>query len=228
MDIKTTVKENLIRLRRAHKLTQLELSQKINYSDKAISRWETGEVTPDIETLAHLADLYEIPITDFFLPPSDALSQKEARRIKKQRKQAEKARKRAEQEKAKQERRHADRTIKENAPTLMHRIALLIFSLCFFWTLVLLLFFLLLSMEATGAWRTFVWGVPTTFGALLVFFLPSPHKSLRIVFSSLLAWGLLVALYLQIAKWALFPLLFLGIPLQALILFYPHFRKKKP
>ena len=65
-DIKATIKDNLIRLRHESGLTQLELSGKINYSDKAISRWETGEVTPDIETLAALASLYEVPIETFF------------------------------------------------------------------------------------------------------------------------------------------------------------------
>ena len=58
-NIKEIVRENLVMLRKAHKLTQIELSQKIGYSDKAISRWETGEVTPDIETLNNLAELYE-------------------------------------------------------------------------------------------------------------------------------------------------------------------------
>ena len=65
-DIKATVKENLIRLRRESGLTQLELAGKVNYSDKAVSRWETGEVTPDVETLAALASLYDVPIETFF------------------------------------------------------------------------------------------------------------------------------------------------------------------
>ena len=39
---------NLINLRKANKLTQLELAQKLNYSDKAISKWERGDSMPDI------------------------------------------------------------------------------------------------------------------------------------------------------------------------------------
>ena len=64
--VKETVRENLIKLRKEHKYTQMELAEKIGYSDKAISRWETGEVNPDIETLEKLADLYGIDITVFF------------------------------------------------------------------------------------------------------------------------------------------------------------------
>lgn len=65
-NIREIVRENLVKLRKERKLTQIELSQKIGYSDKAISRWETGEVTPDIETLYSLAELYGIPIAAFF------------------------------------------------------------------------------------------------------------------------------------------------------------------
>lgn len=63
---KETVRENLIKLRKEHKFTQIELAEKIGYSDKAISRWETGEVNPDIETLENLAKLYGVDITVFF------------------------------------------------------------------------------------------------------------------------------------------------------------------
>ncbi|MEA5061036.1 MAG: helix-turn-helix transcriptional regulator [Erysipelotrichaceae bacterium] len=65
-NIKETIKENLIRLRKDKKMTQLELAEKINYSDKAISRWEKGEVTPDIETLEKLSKVYDVPFECFF------------------------------------------------------------------------------------------------------------------------------------------------------------------
>lgn len=65
-NVKELVRENLIKLRKANKFTQLELAQQIGYSDKAVSRWETGEVTPDIETLNSLSELYGVPLTAFF------------------------------------------------------------------------------------------------------------------------------------------------------------------
>jgi len=63
---KKVVIENLIALRKQVKLTQVELAKKINYSDKAISRWENGEVLPDIETLELLSKIYDVNITYFF------------------------------------------------------------------------------------------------------------------------------------------------------------------
>ena len=65
-NVKEVVKNNLIKLRKDNKFTQLELAQKVGYSDKAISRWETGETTPDVETLNTLAELYNVPIAYFF------------------------------------------------------------------------------------------------------------------------------------------------------------------
>ncbi len=58
--------ENLAKLRKACGLTQMELSQKINYSDKTISRWEKGEVIPSIEVLEKLAEIYKVSVSYFF------------------------------------------------------------------------------------------------------------------------------------------------------------------
>lgn len=61
--IKEVLTENLVNLRKSHKLTQSELGSLIGYSDKAVSRWEHGEVLPDIETLDKIASVYEVPVT---------------------------------------------------------------------------------------------------------------------------------------------------------------------
>lgn len=66
MEIKDIVINNLVNLRKQHNYTQIELAKKVNFSDKAISRWENGEVMPDIETLNTLAGVYNISITYFF------------------------------------------------------------------------------------------------------------------------------------------------------------------
>ena len=65
-EIKEIVCENLVNFRKSRKWTQLELAEKVGYSDKAVSRWEHGEVVPDVETLARLAEIYEVDITAFF------------------------------------------------------------------------------------------------------------------------------------------------------------------
>jgi len=45
-------------------LTQAELAQKINYSDKSVSKWESGNGVPDIYILLKLSELYGITVNE--------------------------------------------------------------------------------------------------------------------------------------------------------------------
>lgn len=63
---KDLLANNLTKFRKAAKLTQYELAEKLNYSDKAISKWERGEAFPDIFVLKDIADLYGITIDQLF------------------------------------------------------------------------------------------------------------------------------------------------------------------
>ena len=63
-EIKLNFSHNLINLRKTKNLTQLQLAEKLNYSDKAISKWEVGAVLPDVETLTHIAEFFGITVND--------------------------------------------------------------------------------------------------------------------------------------------------------------------
>lgn len=62
--IKSNFSNNLIRLRKANNLTQLQLAEQLNYSDKAISKWEVGSVLPDIETMTIISEYFGITLND--------------------------------------------------------------------------------------------------------------------------------------------------------------------
>lgn len=55
---------NITKLRIAHNLTQFELGAKINYSDKAVSRWERGEAIPDAKVLVQLSEIFGVTVDD--------------------------------------------------------------------------------------------------------------------------------------------------------------------
>lgn len=57
-DINKIIGKNLLALRKDKKLTQVELAEMFNYSDKSISKWETGESLPSIEVLYELSKFY--------------------------------------------------------------------------------------------------------------------------------------------------------------------------
>lgn len=57
-DINKIIGKNLMILRKNAKLTQMELADRFNYSDKTISKWESGESLPSVEILYELAQFY--------------------------------------------------------------------------------------------------------------------------------------------------------------------------
>lgn len=61
-DIKEIIAKNIISLRKKHNMTQIELAEKLNYSDNAVSRWERAEVTPSIETLVQMSEVFNVPL----------------------------------------------------------------------------------------------------------------------------------------------------------------------
>lgn len=63
-DLKTVIAANLTRLRQEAGFTQVQLAEKLNYSDKAVSKWERGESVPDLRVLIKLADIYHITVDD--------------------------------------------------------------------------------------------------------------------------------------------------------------------
>lgn len=59
-----TIGKNLTRLRKMANMTQLELAEKLNYSDKSVSKWEQGNGIPDVRILVQLADLFGVTLDD--------------------------------------------------------------------------------------------------------------------------------------------------------------------
>ena len=65
-DLKPIIAQNIAELRKSASMTQIELATRLNYSDKAVSKWERGESVPDIGVLKEIADLFEVKV-DYLL-----------------------------------------------------------------------------------------------------------------------------------------------------------------
>lgn len=61
-DVKNIVAKNITELRLLNNMTQLELAEKLNYSDKTISKWERAESSPDISVLVEIAELFGVSL----------------------------------------------------------------------------------------------------------------------------------------------------------------------
>ena len=60
--LRKTIGKNIALYRKSHRDTQAALGQKLSYTDKAVSKWERGESTPDIYVLTQIAELYGITV----------------------------------------------------------------------------------------------------------------------------------------------------------------------
>ena len=58
------VASNIARYRKYNNLTQLALAEKLNYSDKAVAKWESGESLPEAFVLYQLANIFGITLND--------------------------------------------------------------------------------------------------------------------------------------------------------------------
>lgn len=74
-DIKNIVSQRLVELRKREKLTQSELAEKLNYSDKTISKWERGESLPDFGVIVSLCELYNVSL-DYLIAPEGKIKNK--------------------------------------------------------------------------------------------------------------------------------------------------------
>ena len=73
-NLNITIGKKLLYLRKKSKLTQAELAEKLNYSDKAISKWEKGESLPSVEVFYKISKLYGVSL-DFIIGDETAAPQ---------------------------------------------------------------------------------------------------------------------------------------------------------
>ncbi len=175
--------DNIIYLRTKLNLTQLELAEKLNYSDKAVSRWERGEAIPDAKVLINMSEIFSVSIDDL-LKTKITEKQIKPKKINK---------------------RNYDNI------TAITFVGV--------WTVALLAF--IISM-LTGhiQWLIFVYALPVSLIALLVFNSVWGKILSRFFIVSLLIWSIIAAIYLTAllifnVNW--WPLFLIGIPAQIIV-----------
>ena len=68
-------KDILLQLRTQKGLSQEELAEKVFVTRQAVSRWETGETTPNTQTLKLLSDLFDVSINTLLGAPRQLICQ---------------------------------------------------------------------------------------------------------------------------------------------------------
>lgn len=202
-NIKSIIAQNITDLRRAKGLTQLELAEQLNYSDKAVSKWERAESMPDVSVLVEIADLFDVPL-DYLVraehpqkeiqPSENALSSNEA-----------------------------------SSPYRKEYISGVSILLVWF---IAVLVFVLISLSAKDAhsqWLSFIYAIPVSAIVWLVFNSIWFNPRLNYFIVSLLMWSFFLSIQLTlfslgINAWLIY---LLGIPGQIIIILWALIKKPR-
>ena len=85
-EFKQIVAQNIYYLRTKNQMTQYELGEKLNYSDKAISKWERGDGLPDAYIISKMCELFGVSVDYMITPHSEQDRKVETKPIKKTKK----------------------------------------------------------------------------------------------------------------------------------------------
>ena len=83
-DLKFITAANIISLRTKARMTQAQLAELLNYSDKSVSKWERAEAVPDAYVLKHMSEIFGVSV-DYLLSSHndwEPISQKQKRRYR--------------------------------------------------------------------------------------------------------------------------------------------------
>ena len=76
-DLKVITASNIINLRTAKGMTQAELGELLNYSDKSVSKWERAEAVPDAYVLKKMSGIFGVSV-DYLLSSHDSWERPES------------------------------------------------------------------------------------------------------------------------------------------------------
>ncbi len=207
--LKQRIGGNIAAHRKNAGLTQAGLAEKLNYSDKAVSKWERGDSIPDVLTLMQLADQFGITVNDLVMDP-DELPGNPGTLEKAMTQVSEKALKR-----------RANKNV------------ILALSSTLVWFVALFAFVVMSPFDFLDpySWLLFFYAVPAN--AIVLLSLRSAWRDFRWNkgLITIIVWGFLVAIHvtlLVVLQYNYWKLYLLGIPGQiAIVLWFRLFRPAK-
>ena len=209
-ELKSRVGANIARLRKDRGLTQAELAERINYSDKAVSKWERAESLPDVLTLISLAEQLGTDLNTLTGLPAAPAPEPIPEPVPEVPVQPEPPAK---------IRPAADRGVIQKLSSIL------------VWVVALFLYMVLDAFGVKHLWLLFVVAVPAN--AIVLLSLRSAWKLYGInrLLISVILWGTLLTVYLlllvtaKVNVWRILPMGLLG--QAAIILWFKMFRSDK-
>ncbi|MDI6619826.1 MAG: helix-turn-helix domain-containing protein [Clostridiales bacterium] len=195
-ELKPVIANNIIYLRKSMNWTQAELAQKLNYSDKAVSKWERAESIPDVIVLKRIADLFHVTI-DYLMESEHTENEAKSQAVSKQQK-------------------HNRFIIALLSVSLVFLIATIIFVILRLGSV----------KSDISPWMVYVYAFPIAFIVLLVFNSLWGKRKTNFAIITALVWGTLLAVYLSFLHKNIWLIFMIGIPSQIIILLWANFSLK--
>ena len=199
-ELRDVIASNIVSLRTEKKLTQCKLAEVLNYSDKAVSKWERGESVPDITVLKQIADYFEVSV-DYLLSESHE----------------------------DYERKKEKYSVVENKNHLIITAlaAMLVWLIA---TFAFVQMNIIMPDSALPSWLMFIYAIPASAIVLLIFNSIWGCRGLNFLIISIILWSVILSVYfsflfaVQLNFWLLF---ILGVPGQLIIVLWSGLKKIK-
>ena len=204
--LKSQLGANIASYRKRSGMTQAKLAEQLNYSDKAVSKWERGESMPDVLTLVQLSELFDISVDELLRDPNE-IPVHESGPIEHAMEAA------------------VEKTLKRKA----NKRVILCLSSLLVWFVALLVFVIVSSLDIPRSWIAFLYAIPAD--AIVQLSLRSAWRDFRWnkTLISVLMWGGLLSLYVSLKLFVhvdIWKLFLLGIPGQlAVLLWFRLYRR---
>ena len=203
-DLKAIIAANISELRKKSGMTQQDLAAKLNYTDKAISKWERGESIPDVMVLKQIADMNGVTV-DYLLTDIHEAPEPVA-----------------------EEKTEVETTKRRQSLRTSGFVTGMSVLLVWIAALVLFIVFDTASLDYRSNWVVFACAVPASFIVWLVMNSIWFNRRRNYLIISLLMWSLLALIYIPILLFAernLWLIFSLGIPGQAIIIMWSRLKQ---
>lgn len=190
---------NIASYRKRSNLTQAGLAQRLNYTDKAVSKWERGESIPDVITLIQLAEQFDTTVDELLTDPNSLPEESSAVQ-------------------------HAmEQVVEKTLRRKTNKNVILALSSILVWFVALLIFVVVSTFGIPYSWLAFLYAIPAD--AIVLLSLRSAWHDFRWnrTLISVIMWGSLASIHLTLLTllhFNMWKLYLLGPPGQAAILLW--------
>lgn len=192
-------------------MTQLDLAEKLNYSDKAVSKWERGESVPDVSVLLSIARLFSVSLDylteeEHSAPAEESVQDHEALKT------------------------HHETRRKFNNHCFITAMCVLLV-----WMIATLIFVIFASIDIGGKdisnyyWIIFIYAVPASCLVWLIMNSIWFNRRRNYLIISILMWAVFAAVHINLLAVSLniWPVYILGVPGQVIILMWSRVRLRE-